>query len=163
MISFIWAMDKNGAIGKDNALPWRLPEDLKFFKETTMGHPIVMGRKTYESIGKPLPGRENIVVTRNPAYEADGCTVVHSYEELLERAKEVEELFVTGGGDVFKQMMPYADKLYVTYIDDVFEADTYFPEVIDWGEWSLLSEKKGEKNEKNPYDYYFRIYERKHS
>lgn len=161
MISFIWAMDENGVMGKDNGLPWRLPEDLKFFKETTMGHPIVMGRKTYESIGKPLPGRENIVITRDKEYEAAGCTIVHSYEELLERAKQEKELFITGGAEVFKQMLPYADKLYVTVIHHSFAGDTFFPDSIEWEEWTLISEKQGPKNEKNPYEYYFRMYKRK--
>lgn len=161
MISFIWAMDENGVMGKDNALPWRIPEDLKFFKETTMGHPIVMGRKTYESIGKPLPGRENIVITRDRSYKAAGCTVLHSFEELLARAESEEELFITGGAEIFKQMMPYADKLYVTVIYHTFSGDTFFPETIQWEEWKLVSEKQGERNEKNPYEYYFRIYEKK--
>ncbi|MBM7647913.1 dihydrofolate reductase [Bacillus ectoiniformans] len=160
MISFIWAMDKNGLIGKDNQLPWKLPEDLKFFKETTMGSPIVMGRKTFESIGRPLPGRENIILTRDYSYEAQGCTVVHSLDELWKKAADSDEFFITGGSEIFKKTLPFAERLYVTVIDEAFVGDTYFPP-LDWNQWTLISEKKGLKNEKNPYDYYFRIYEKK--
>ncbi|WP_100331346.1 dihydrofolate reductase [Bacillus xiapuensis] len=161
MISFIWAMDKNGLIGSNNRLPWRLPEDLKFFKETTLGHPIVMGRKTYESIGKPLPGRENIILTRDPSYQAEGCTVIHSADELMAKAENGGEWFVTGGAEIFKQLLPFADRLYVTVIEEEFEGDTYFPDEINWKEWTAVSVKQGPKNEKNPYDYQSRIYERK--
>lgn len=160
MISFIWAMDKNGLIGKNNQLPWRLPEELKYFKETTMGSPIVMGRKTFESIGKPLPGRENIIITREKGFVASGCTVVHSTEELLDKADGDTEIFITGGSEIFQQMLPFADKLYVTVIEESFVGDTYFP-AIDWEKWELVSSKKGIKNEKNPHDYFYRIYEKK--
>ncbi|WP_203363807.1 dihydrofolate reductase [Bacillus sp. REN10] len=161
MISFIWAMDQNGVIGKDNQLPWRLPEDLKFFKETTMGHPIVMGRKTFESIGKPLPGRENVILTRDRHYEAEGCTVVYSVEELVQKAEQEDELFITGGAEIFRLMLPFADRLYVTVIEESFDGDTYFPNELDWEDWELVSATPGLKNEKNPYDYQFRIYEKK--
>nr|WP_100402522.1 dihydrofolate reductase [Bacillus sp. FJAT-42315] len=161
MISFIWAMDQNGVIGKNNQLPWRLPEDLKFFKETTMGHPIVMGRKTFESIGKPLPGRENVILTRDQSYEADGCTVVYSVDELVEKAEKEEQLFITGGAEIFRLMLPFVDRLYVTVIEESFDGDTHFPKELDWDEWELVSATPGLKNEKNPYDYQFRIYEKK--
>lgn len=161
MISFIWAMDKNKVIGNENKLPWHLPEDLKFFKTSTMGHPIAMGRKTFESIGKPLPGRENIIITRNPNYTREGCTVLHSIEEFVKYSSEKgEECFVIGGAEIFKEMFPYADKLYITFIDDEFLGDTFFPE-FDLEDWNLLSSEKGPKNEKNPYDYEFRIYMKK--
>ncbi|MVO98912.1 dihydrofolate reductase [Paenibacillus lutrae] len=157
-VSFLFAMDRQNAIGIDNKLPWHLPADLKFFKKMTTGHSVLMGRKTYDSIGRPLPNRNNIVLTRQPDYKLEGCEVVHSVEEALAGFQE-EEVFVIGGTEVFKLFWPYADKLYVTFIDDIFEADTYFP-VIEPQEWSLVSEEQGIKDEKNPYDYYFRTYER---
>jgi dihydrofolate reductase len=160
MISFIVAMDKNRVIGKDNQLPWHLPADLKFFKKTTMGHPIVMGRKTHESIGKPLPGRENIIVTRNKQYQPEGCMVIHSLAELkrLESKKE-EEVFVIGGAEIFKTIFPIADRLYITMIAHEFAGDTYFPEFNE-SDWNLVSIAKGETDESNPYEYSFNIYER---
>ncbi len=162
MISFIVAMDRNRVIGKDNQLPWHLPADLKFFKKTTMGHPIVMGRKTHESIGKPLPGRENIIVTRNERYESEGCTVIHSVKELLRLAAEnkEEELFVIGGAELFRTIFPFADRLYITHIDHEFEGDTFFPDDHE-SDWKLISSEKGIKDEKNPYEYFYNIYERK--
>lgn len=160
MISFIVAMDKNRVIGKDNQLPWHLPADLKFFKKTTMGHPIIMGRKTHESIGKPLPGRENIIVTRNKHYHPEGCTVIHSLAELkkLEAEKEAE-VFVIGGAELFKTVFPIADRLYITMIAHEFAGDTYFPEFNE-SDWNLVSIEKGETDERNPYEYSFNIYER---
>lgn len=161
MISLIWAMDENRVIGYHNQLPWRLPEDLKFFKRVTMGHPIMMGRKTYESIGRPLPGRENIVITRDEAYHPDGCTVMNSIEKFQGFAEEKEEeIFVIGGAEIFKEVLPYADKLYLTMIHHQFEGDTFFP-VFDIDKWELESREIGPKDEKNPYDYEFLIYKRK--
>lgn len=158
MISFIWAQDENGLIGQNNSLPWHLPEDLKFFKRTTLGYPIVMGRKTFESFGRPLPGRENIILTRDPSYGMEGCTVVQSVEEVLDKGKE-KDLFVIGGAAVFKQFLAYADRLYVTYIHHAFEGDTHV-DFIQWDEFQQVSCEKGPKNEQNPYDYEFCIYER---
>ncbi|WP_318508653.1 dihydrofolate reductase [Bacillus sp. T3] len=162
MISLIWAMDVNRVIGKDNQLPWHLPEDLKFFKRTTMGHPIAMGRKTHESIGRPLPGRENIIVTRNKDYSSEGCTVLHSVEELIEfsRGLKEQEIFVIGGAEIFKEVFPVADRLYITKIDYSFDGDTYFPEIA-MDEWNEIFHEPGLKDEKNPYDYEFFTYERK--
>lgn len=157
MISFVVAMDENRAIGKDNDLPWYLPNDLKHFKNVTMGKPIVMGRKTYESIGKPLPGRENIVVTRDDNYKAEGTTVVHSVDEVMQ--KEAEEICVIGGTEIFKLFMPVADYLYVTEIHHSFEADTYFPE-IGRDEWREVSRKSGIVDEKNKYPHDFVEYEK---
>jgi dihydrofolate reductase len=157
MISFVVAMDENRAIGKDNDLPWYLPNDLKHFKNVTMGKPIVMGRKTYESIGKPLPGRENIVVTRDEHYQAEGTTVVHSVDEVLK--KEAEELSVIGGTEIFKLFMPVADRLYVTEIHHTFDADTYFPE-INRDEWREVSREPGIVDEKNKYPHDFVVYEK---
>ncbi|MFE4115797.1 dihydrofolate reductase [Priestia sp. YIM B13448] len=160
MISFIFAMDKNRLIGKGNSLPWHLPADLKFFKQVTSGHPVVMGRKTHESIGKPLPGRENIILTRNISYDSEGCTVLNSISDIEDMAKkEKEEVFIIGGAEIYKLAFPIADRLYITTIDEEFEGDTYFPEFNE-SEWRLVSREKGLKDEKNPYDYYFTIYER---
>lgn len=161
MISLIWAMDENRVIGYQNQLPWRLPEDLKFFKRVTIGHPIVMGRKTFESIGKPLPNRENIVLTREQGYRCEGCTVMNSMEEFREYAKhKEEELFVIGGAEIFKEILPEADRLYLTMIHHQFEGDTFFP-VFDIEKWDLQMREVGPKDEKNPYEYEFLIFERK--
>ncbi|KAB2338185.1 dihydrofolate reductase [Cytobacillus depressus] len=161
MISLIWAMDDNRVIGKDNQLPWHLPEDLKFFKRTTMGHPIAMGRKTFDSIGKPLPGRENIVVTRNHEFSHEGVTVLHSVDELIAYSKKKgEEVFVIGGAEIFKLITTAADRLYLTRIHAEFDGDTFFP-ALNMAEWELKSKEKGIKDEKNPYDYEFEIYYRK--
>lgn len=161
MISLIWAMDENRVIGHHNQLPWRLPEDLKFFKRVTMGHPIAMGRKTYESIGKPLPGRENIVITRDQNFDPEGCNVMNSMEEFFDFAGQREdEVFVIGGAEIFKEVLPRADKLYLTLIHKQFEGDTFFP-VFDIDKWQLESREPGLKDEKNPYDYEFLIYKRK--
>lgn len=162
MISFILAMDENRVIGKDNKLPWHLPEDLKFFKRVTMGHPIVMGRKTYDSIGKPLPGRENIIITRNVNYRNDDCTVFNHLDDFLaySQQKPEEEFFVIGGAEIFNQLLSNADRLYITEIHEKFDGDTFFQEV-DMEKWQLISREKGLKDEKNPYDYEFTIYDRK--
>ncbi|WP_075982026.1 dihydrofolate reductase [Bacillus massilinigeriensis] len=161
MISLLWAMDENRVIGKNNELPWHLPEDLKYFKRVTMGHPIIMGRKTYESIGRPLPGRENIIMTRNQDYKMDGCQIMSSVDELLRFNKaQNDEVFVIGGAEIFKEVLPFADRLYLTQIHEAFPGDTFFPE-IKMDEWKLISSEKGIKNEKNPFDYEFLVYEKK--
>ena len=161
MISFIWAMDENGLIGKNNDLPWRLPEDLKYFKRITDGHPIVMGRKTFESIGKPLPNRENVILTRNTDFSQEGCIVFHRVEDVLQFAEEKEsETFIMGGKEVYKQFIPYVDKLYVTVIHNEFKGDTHMPS-IPWGNFNCISSEKGINNENNPYDYEFKVFVRK--
>ncbi|MGM0835044.1 MAG: dihydrofolate reductase [Bacillota bacterium] len=161
MISMIVATDRNGLIGKDNDMPWRLPEDLTYFKRITTGSTVVMGRNTFESIGKPLPNRENIILTRNSDYHVEGCKTLPSIERLKEMAQSEEEVFVIGGANIYMQAMPFTETLYLTYIDEEFVGDTYFPE-IEESEWKLVSEEKGVKNEKNPYDYFFRVYKRRH-
>lgn len=154
-------MDENRVIGKENQLPWHLPEDLKFFKRVTMGHPIAMGRKTHESIGRVLPGRENIIITRQKGYESEGCTVFYSIEDFVKYCREQsDEIFVIGGAEIFKETFPYADRLYITHIHEKFAGDTFFPE-FDPKQWEQISCEKGIKDEKNPYDYEFRIYDRK--
>ncbi|WP_284644142.1 dihydrofolate reductase [Paenibacillus silviterrae] len=162
MISYIFAMDENRGIGVDNKLPWRLPADLARFKKLTLQHTILMGRKTFDSIGrKPLPKRRNVVLTRDKSFQAEGCEVIHSIDEVVARygGAEEEELFVIGGTEVFALLMPHADKMYVTEIAHRFPADTWFPEV-DPAEWKAVLREKGVKNEDNPYDYEFVDYVR---
>ncbi|PMC39245.1 dihydrofolate reductase [Bacillus sp. UMB0899] len=160
MISLLVAMDKHRLIGRDNQLPWHLPQDLAYFKKVTMNHKIVMGRKTFESIGRPLPGRENIIVTRDKTYTQKGCTILHSIEEIIELSSHSkDELFVIGGAEIFKEILPVSDRLYITEIDHEFEGDTYFPD-RNHSEWKKVSDEKGIKDEKNPYDYHFVVYER---
>jgi dihydrofolate reductase len=155
-ISYILAMDIQQAIGLGNDLPWRLPADLAYFKKTTMDHAILMGRKTFESIGKPLPNRTNVILTQNKDFQAEGCLIVHSVEEAVEQFKN-EEIFVIGGAEVFQLFMPSVDRLYITLIEHEFKADTYFPE-FDIDDWVLVSSEDGIKDAKNPYDYSFLVY-----
>ncbi|MGG1245522.1 dihydrofolate reductase DfrA [Bacillus spizizenii] len=162
MISFIFAMDANRLIGKDNDLPWHLPNDLAYFKKVTSGHSIIMGRKTYESIGRPLPNRKNIVVTSAPASEFPGCTVVSSLRDVLDICSGSGECFVIGGAQLYTALFPYADRLYMTKIHHEFEGDRHFPE-FDETNWKLVSSERGIKDEKNPYDYEFLVYEKKNS
>jgi dihydrofolate reductase len=159
--SIIVAMDRRRAIGRDNGLPWHLPGDLKFFKRTTMGHPLIMGRKTYDSVGKPLPGRTNIVITRRDDYAPDGVIITRSLDEALDIAAQHdrEEIFVGGGSEIFAQALDRVDRMYVTRIDHEFDGDTFFPEV-DWSEWRLISREEHEPDEKNRWGYAFEVWER---
>ena len=125
--SLVVAVAANGVIGRDNQLPWKLPDDMAYFKKVTMGHPVVMGRRTWESIGKPLPGRENIVVTRNPAFQAPGCRVVHTLAEAWEAAAGAEEVSVIGGTTLFEETLPIADRIHLTEVQADVPGDTYFP------------------------------------
>jgi dihydrofolate reductase len=161
MISFVWAMDENRVIGKNNQLPWHLPEDLKFFKKVTMGHPIAMGRKTHGSIGRLLPGRENIIITRNKEFTCEGCTVFYSIDDFISYCNEKnDEVCVIGGAEIFRELLPVVDRLYLTMIYETFEGDTFFPE-FSMDDFELISQEKGIRDEKNPYDYEFLIYERR--
>lgn len=160
MISFLVAMDENRVIGLNNDMPWHLPADLAYFKKMTTGHTIVMGRKTYESIGRALPNRKNVILTRDQKFTAENCIVIHSIDEALAiMDNNDEEYFVIGGTEIFQQFFPYADRLYITQINEKFEGDTYFPP-FDSKEWKVVSREQGIKNEKNPYDYEFLIYEK---
>ncbi len=154
LISLIVAMANNRVIGKDNQMPWHLPADLAHFKAVTMGKPIIMGRKTYESIGRPLPGRKNIILSSNPDYRVEGCQSVSSFEEALALVENVEEVMVIGGGYLYSQTISQADRLYLTFIDLDIDGDTQFPE---FGHLNLQETKREKhiKNEKNPYDYQF--------
>ncbi|WP_040950423.1 dihydrofolate reductase [Gorillibacterium massiliense] len=158
MISLILAMGRDHSIGYRNELPWRLPKDLAYFKKTTTGHPVLMGRKTFESIGRPLPGRLNIVATRDASYAPEGVETVTSPQEAALRYKD-QELFVIGGAEIYKIFLSQADRIYITWIDESFTADAFFPELPE-REWHLVSRVPGERDEKNPYDYEFRVYER---
>ncbi len=158
MISMIWAMGRNNALGCKNRMPWHLPADFAYFKRTTLGKPVIMGRKTFESIGKPLPGRTNVVITRDSKFRPQGCITVDSIDKAKAFA-DGGEAFIIGGAEIYGAFLPVSDKLYITEIDHAFEADTYFPE-IDYSSWKLVSEEPGPKDEKNPYDYRFLVYER---
>ena len=153
MISLLVAYDLNRVIGIDNKMPWHIPEELKYFKKVTMGKAIVMGRKTYESIGRPLPGRLNIIITRNEGYSADGAEVVHDLHEAIERGKEYsDEVVIIGGSEIFNLSMPIADRLYITIIRKQYEGDTFFPEHDD--SWKLVSESDDHHTEDGiPYSY----------
>lgn len=159
-ISIIAAVARNGVIGKNNQMPWYLPNDLKYFKNTTLAHHVIMGRKNFEAEGKPLPKRENIIVTRQEGYQAEGCTVVHSLGEALELAKCDPEPFIIGGGNIYRQALPMADKLYLTRIDADIEGDVYFP-AVNYEEWKLVWTEKHQADERNKYDHEFQLYERK--
>ena len=157
MLSIIVAIDMNNVIGNKNKLPWHIPEDLKYFKKITEGKTVVMGRKTYESIGKPLPNRENVILTRDKDYEVDGCKVILSKDELEHEGKDV---FIIGGSEIFKLFLGDIEKLYITHIQDVFSGDCYFP-TISSDDWQEIYKIEGIKNEKNPYNYHFSIYNKK--
>lgn len=161
-ISAIVAISENNAIGKDNQLPWHLPEDLKFFKRTTMGKPVLMGRKTYDSLGRPLPGRLNIVLSRGNVDLPEGVLLYHSLEEGIDKLKESDsdEVFIIGGGQIFEEAMELIDRLYITEVHTTIEdANAFFPDV-DHSHWKLVWEEKHEADEKHLYAYTFRKYER---
>lgn len=145
-------MARNRVIGRDNQLPWKLPLELAHFKRVTMGHPVVMGRRTYESIGKPLPGRLNIVVTRNRAFEAPGCTVVDSLDSAWRAARDAEEVSIIGGTTLFEETLPIADRIHLTEVEADVPGDTYFPE-FDRGEWSEREITRHGVDERHAYPF----------
>ena len=167
-LSLVWAMAQNRVIGRNNSLPWYLPEDLKYFKRITLGKPIIMGRKTYESIGKPLPGRTNIVVTRNPDFSVEGVRTVSSLEaarDLCESIGEVdgsEEAMIIGGAEIYRQSLELADRLYLTEVHAEVDGDTYFPE-FDRAAWQEVAREDFKAEGPNPYDYSFLVLDRKHA
>lgn len=164
-LAVIVAAAENGVIGRNNALPWHLPEDLKYFRRVTMGKPIVMGRRTFESIGRPLPGRSNIVVTRSRDWNAEGVKVVHSLDEALALAEDIalidgaSEVMVIGGADIYRAALPRADRLYFTEVHGEVEGDALLP-AIDWSAWQELSRERFEASGANPYPYSFAVFER---
>ena len=159
-ISLIVALDRNRVIGSDNQLPWRLSADLQHFKGLTMGKPIVMGRKTYESIGRPLPGRTNIVVTRDSSFSAAGCRVVHSIDEALVAAGDVDEVMIMGGENLYSQLLPRADRLYLTEVQAEVSGDAWFPE-FDATQWQELERESHRADENNEFDYDFVVLARR--
>ena len=160
MISIIVAVARNGMIGGDNKLLWHISEDLKRFKAITMGHPVIMGRKTFESLGRPLPNRMNVVVTRNPHYFADGVVIADSLGEAFGMFPVDEEVFVIGGAEIYRQALDFADRFYLTEVDADYEGDTHFPE-WDRGEWELIFEERHERGEKFSHPFTFLDYKRK--
>jgi dihydrofolate reductase len=161
MISLIAAMADDRAIGIDNSLPWKLPADMRWFRRHTLGKPIVMGRKTFESFGgRPLPERTNIVITRDENYQAEGAVVVHSIDEAIAVAGEVDEVMIIGGESFYQQMLPLAERFYLTRVHGRFEADAWFPE-FDMAEWHEVVREEHTADEKNEYDCSFIVLERK--
>lgn len=158
-IAIIVAVAENGVIGKDNQLIWRLSSDLKRFKALTMGNPILMGRKTHESIGKALPGRENIILTRNTNYQAENCTIIHDLEAFINSRKESEEtIFIIGGEEIYRQSLQFADEVQLTRVHTSIEGDAFFPELDS--SWKEMENVPHQKDEKNEYDYSFCIYKK---
>ena len=160
--SIIAALDQNNGIGYQNRMPWHLPAELQHFKGLTMGHHLIMGRKTYESIGKPLPGRTTIIVTRNRTYQAEGCLVTHSVLDAIKLADEhsESEVFICGGESIYRNTLIEADRLYITRIHAEFQTDTTFPD-FDVSLWQEIGADFHPVDEKNPYPFTFHIYERK--
>lgn len=158
MISIIVAIASNNTIGSANSMPWHLPEDFRHFKQVTMGKAVIMGRKTYESIGRPLPGRRNIVITRNTSLRIEGCEMASSLDEAIALCNPAEENFIIGGGEIYRQAMPLADKLYITHIAAEFEGDTRFPTIGP--EWKEIAREEFPCGEKFPHPFAFVDYER---
>lgn len=159
-IAAVFAMSENRVIGKDNQLPWRLPADMRHFRTLTLGKPILLGRKTYESIGHPLPERCNIVVTRDVNFQAPGCVVANSLETALSAADYCEEIIVIGGAVLYQHLLPRTHRLYMTLIHHSFEGDTFFPE-LDMNEWQEMERQDCKADEENIYSYSFIILDRK--
>ena len=178
MISLIAAIGKNNELGKNNTLVWSMPTDLKYFRQKTAGHPVIMGRKTFESIGHPMPKRKNIVITRDKNYKKDGVEIAHSLEEAIKMARTSpqpppfqgggdgggkgggEEIFIIGGEEIFREAMSIANRLYITHINaEDKDADVFFPEIIPIV-WNEISHEEHKKDKENPYDYTFSVYER---
>jgi dihydrofolate reductase len=161
ILSLIAGIGKNNELGKGNELLWNLPIDMKHFRDTTSGHPVIMGRKTFESIGRPLPNRRNIVITRDMSYAQEGVEVVHSLVEAIDlfRYDVNDEVFVIGGAEIYKQAIDHADRLYITYVDSAFDADAFFP-VIDMAFWKEKSREHHERDEKNIFPLDFVLYEK---
>jgi dihydrofolate reductase len=162
MLSLIVAAAQNNAIGKNNQLLWHLPNDLKFFKNTTWGMPVIMGRKTFESVNKPLPGRFNIVITRQPGWNAEGVIVASDLNDAISKARETncKELFVIGGGEIYNQAYAMADKIYLTRVDATPDADTFFP-AVEESKWALIQSQDFTADDKHQYAYSFQTWVKK--
>jgi len=153
------AVGENLAIGKNNQLLWHMPADLKFFKQTTSGHTVIMGRKTFDSVGRPLPNRRNIVITRDKSLSIENVEVVHSLDEALNLTKDEEKVFIVGGAEIYRQALPKTDLLYLTTIHHDFDADTFFPS-FNRSDWETISTDAHKADEKNKYDYTFEVLKR---
>jgi dihydrofolate reductase len=160
MITVIAAVAENNALGKENQLLWHLPDDFKRFKTLTSGHFIIMGRKTFESFPKPLPNRTHVIISRQANYQPEGCIVVNSLEQAIEACPKTEEVFIIGGGEIYRQSIAVADKLDLTKVHATFEADTHFPE-IDLSQWQLVFEEYHPKDERHDFAFTFQTYSRK--
>jgi len=159
-VSLVVAASTNNVIGRDGELPWRLPDDLRHFKRITTGKPVIMGRRTFESIGRPLPDRHNIVMTRDPDYAAEGCDVVSSVSEALELAGDADEVMVIGGGQVYRDFLPRADRIYMTRVQAEVQGDTLFPD-IDGNAWRLVSAVHHAADDKHGYAFEMMVFERR--
>jgi dihydrofolate reductase len=162
IVSAIVAISKNRVIGSDNQIPWHLSADMAFFKRTTMGHFVIMGRLTFLSLGRPLPKRTNVVVTRDPFFTATGCLVAHSLEEALSLAEEAgeTEAFIIGGGQIYRESLEYLDRIYLTEVDTEVEGDVFFPE-LEETEWKVVRSESHPADEKNEFSYAFKTLERR--
>lgn len=159
IISLIAAMDRNRLIGDHNQLPWHLPVDFAHFKSVTMGKPVLMGRKTFESIGRPLPGRQNIVLSRDPSYQVDNIDIAQTFDQAVELAGDAAELMVIGGSTIYEQLLARAQRLYLTYVEAEFKGDAWFP-AIDADAWSIIEQTRSEIDAKNAYCCRFVTYEK---
>lgn len=161
IVSMIVAASQNDVIGKDNQLPWHMPADMKYFKQMTSGHCIIMGRKTFDALGKPLPNRTNIIITRQEDFTMEGCVVVNQLQAAVDAARDMgeTECFIIGGGDIFIQALVWTDKIYLTRIHHEFEGDTFFP-ALNKGDWKETAAEKHLPDEKNKYAFSFLVYER---
>jgi len=160
LVSIIAAMDRNRLIGNKNQLPWYLPADLAHFKQVTMGKPIIMGRKTYDSIGRPLPGRTNIVLTRSADFHAEGVVTANTLQQALDYVSTENEVMIIGGSTIYELALPRADRLYLTYVENSFEGDAWFPD-FDLDQWHIIASEEHSADEKNSSTYRFVTYERK--
>jgi dihydrofolate reductase len=160
LITLIVAVADNGVIGRENSLPWHLPEDLKRFKRLTMGKPMVMGRKTFESIGKPLPGRRNIVMTREPNYRREGVEVVHGTDEALAATAEASEIMVIGGAELFRPFLPHAGRVHLTRVHGAIDGDVMWP-ALDIRQWEVIERERHEADERHAYAMTFEVWEKR--
>ncbi len=158
MISLIWAMDQQRLIGADNQMPWHLPADMAWFRQHTLGKSVLMGRKTFDSIGKALPGRRNIILSRQQGLEIEGCEVIHDLSEIAPQFMD-DELMVMGGAEIYALALPFARRLYCTHIEHHFEGDAWFPE-INMSVWQLSHREQHQADDNNKYNYRFEIYDR---
>jgi len=169
IVSHIVAVSRNRVIGKNNGLPWNMPSDAQYFHDVTMGHPVIMGRKNYEANRKALPGRLNIVITRRKDFSPDDAVIVNSIDEALRIAKAakgdkpeiIREIFIVGGGEIYRQTLDIADRIYITVIDTVVDGDTFYPE-INFSNYNILSEEKHTADDRNPHNWTYYILEPRH-